>query len=234
MTLTVPEATRRAGFARLAHFTPSRNLDDIIRDEMIRSSKDLADNAPESFSPTDRERFDGHPDKLCCSFEFPNGYYLAEARKKPEYTNHPDWVCLLLDPELVFREGTLFSPCNAARGSGAYLASGGEALMACFSPTSGEWARGEQHHPRAPTDLQAEVLIPAPVELSHLRAIVVPSDDNARLEHGRLRLLGLDPSRYPWMVAPLFFARDGLSTAIRYGREIEERAWTPEPGEQQL
>ncbi len=235
MTIHIREALRQIGITRLAHFTPSKNLNGIVRDGMIRSSKDLAKNAPDYFSPTDRQRFDGHPDKLCCSFEFPNTYYLARARTGAEYVNYPDWVCLLLDPELSLRPGTLFSPCNAATGRGAYLEAGGDALLACFAPNSpatpsspaGGWARGVNHHPRAATDIQSEALIPAPVELSHLRAIVVVSEESAKLEFGRLKLVGLEPSLLNWVVAPMFFSRSRLPLAIRYGSEIEEREWDP-------
>lgn len=104
--IAVSQALDQLGVTRLAHFTPSKNLPHILRDGMIRSSKDLAENAPEYFSPTDRERFDQHPDKVCCSFQYPNGYYLAKARGKTEFSNYPDWVCLLLDIQLAERPGT--------------------------------------------------------------------------------------------------------------------------------
>lgn len=186
---SVRDAISVVGVTRLAHFTPSKNLPHIISDQMIRSSKDLADNAPEYFDPTDRLRFDQRPDKLCCSMQFPNGYYLAQARSKPEFTNFPDWACLLLDVALLERPGTLFSPCNAATVSGAYLKPGGDALLACYAPVSkpGNWTRGASHQKGAPTDVQAEVLVPAPVELSHLEAIVVPTEEAVENELGRLR-----------------------------------------------
>lgn len=195
---------------------------------MLRSSKDLADNAPEYFSPTDIARFDQYPDKLCCSLEFPNGYYLAVARTKNQFKNYPDWVCLLLDVQLLARPGTLFSPCNAATGRGAYLSAGPDALLSCYASPSqpGGWSRGRSHHPSAPTDLQAEVLVPGPVELSHLGGIVTPSVSAAENEFHRLKLLRLDPGPFRWIVAPVFFDRDRLSSRLRWGGEIEEATWT--------
>lgn len=195
---------------------------------MLRSSKDLAANAPEYFTPTDLERFDRHPDKLSCSFEFPNGYYLAKAKQKVKFANFPDWVCLLLDRELVERDGTLFCPCNAATGSGVHASPSATALLACFNKVSvpNGWTRGANHHPGAATDLQAEVLVPGPVELSYLVAIVVPSVAAAINEFGRLALLGLSPQTHKWSVAPKFFDRDALSSAIRFGGTINESEWT--------
>jgi hypothetical protein len=226
-TITVSEALDRLGVTRLAHFTPSKNLPHILHDGMIRSSKDLADNAPEYFSPTDRERFDRQPDKVCCSFQYPNGYYLAKARVKPEFLNYPDWICLLLDIRLAERPGTLFSVCNAAKGSGAYLKPGGEAVLACFAPTVFEWIRGKQHHPQAPTHLQAEVLVPGPIELSHLHGIVVPSAEAATNEYGRLGTLGVNRDGLRWITAPVFFNRITLSSRLRFGGPIEEQDWPP-------
>jgi hypothetical protein len=227
---SVVDAAKAIGLTRLAHFTPSKNLPHIVRDGMIRSSKDLADNAPEYFAPTDRGRFDQHPDKICCSLQFPNGYYLAVARTKEQFSNYPDWVCLLLDIALLSRPGTLFSPCNAAKGSGAYLRGGADALAACYAEQSepGGFRRGRVHHRLAPTDLQTEALIPGPIALSHLRAIVVPSESLAENELNRLRLLGLDPAPLRWVLAPLFFERDRLASRLRFGGEIEETPWTEE------
>ncbi len=225
--LTVSQALRQVGVTRLAHFTPSKNLVHILRDDAIRSSKDLAENAPEYFSPTDRQRFDQHPDKVCCSFEFPNGYYLAKAQGKTEFLNYPDWLCLLLDIKLVERPGTLFSGCNAAKGSGAYLQAGGQAVLACYAPKVGPWSRRQSHHPLATTDLQAEVLVPGPIDLSHLHGIVVASAEAAANEYGRLETLGVNRNGLRWIVAPVFFNRDLLSSRLRFGGRIEERDWSP-------
>lgn len=164
---------------------------------------------------------------MCCSLEFPNGYYLAQARLKRSFQNFPDWVCLLLDSTLLLRGRVLFAPCNAAKGRGAYLASGGDALLGCYSNASrpGGWTRGLAHHPRAPRDLQAEALVPGPIELSHLLAIVVPSDAAAANEVGRLKLVAADLDGVSWIVAPTFFRRDELSRRLRFGGEIEEKPW---------
>lgn len=225
---SIEKALKQVRLTRLAHFTPAKNLPHIVSQGFIRSSKDLADNAPEFFDPTDRERFDAHPDHVCCSLEFPNGYYLAKARAKPGFQNFPDWVCLLLDVSLIQRTGVLFSPCNAATGSGIYLATGGEALLACYSTPSvpGGWSRGAAHHPGASTDLQAEALVPGPIALSHLVGIVVPSDAAATNELARLKLLGADTEGLSWVVAPTFFRRNELSNRLRFGgSKIEERPW---------
>jgi hypothetical protein len=215
---------------RLAHFTPARNLPHILEDGMIRSSKDLADNAPESFSPTDRARYDAHPGHVCCSFEYPNVYYLRQARQKPEYANYPDWVCLLLDRKIIERDDTLFSGCNAARAGGAHLQPGGDALAGLWDNPSRPqgWSRGNRHHPAVPTDIQSEALVPGPILLSDVHAIVVEDAATAADLYGTLARWGRGPERLRWKVAPAFFDVNGLVGKLRNGGTIEERDWTPE------
>jgi hypothetical protein len=229
ISVTVAEALDRLKLTRLAHFTPSRNLWHIMAQGEIRSSKDLADNSPEAFSPTDHERFDQQPNKVCCSFEYPNGYYLYQAVRGDQYANYPGWVCLLLDPDLVLRPGTLFSPCNAARDRGKHLRAGGQGLLDCYASPSkvGAWPRSATHHPRAATDLQAEALVPGPIDLSHLRGIVVRAEDEALELYGVLMNAGFGPDRFSWIVSADFFDRDLLSWRLRSGQLIRETPWVP-------
>jgi hypothetical protein len=225
---TVAQVLEHLGISRLAHFTPAKNLWHIMQDGQVRSSKDLADNAPEYFSPTDHERFDSHPEMVCCSLEYPNAYYLAQARLKAKYVNYPDWVCLLLDRFLLLRPGVLFSGCNASRGGGVYLSPGGQALLDCYADPSipAGYPRGADHHSRTPTDLQAEAQIPGPIDLSYLHGIVVSTEGDALDLFGVLSRGSFAPERFEWIIAPGFFNRLALR-GLRDGRVIMERVWHP-------
>ena len=218
-------------FTRLVHFTPARNLSHILRDGQLRSSKDLADNAADQFSPTDHARFDAHHNHLCCSFEYPNAYYRQLAGEKSEYVNYPNWVHFTLDRDLVGRPDTLFSGCNAAKGHGYYLKPGTRALLDCWAnPSIPEgWIRRGTHHPGVPTDLQAEVLIPGPVSLSAVTGIIVASEAVARELYGMLRRVHLDPDQLEWRVAPVIYNKDSLRSHIHLGRTPTETVWTPGP-----
>lgn len=230
MITAVAQEVALLGVTRAAHFTPSKNLFHIIQDAQIRSSKDLADLAPEYFDPTDLERYDHRPDMTCVSFTYPNGFYLAKARAKQQFASFPDWVCLMLNTSLLSRPGVLFSPCNAGKGHGAYLEPGVTGLRACFaSPTVLGYQRKPHHHPGAATDQQAEALIPGPIPLSDVLSIVVPSAEAASEEYARLDVGGLHPGRLNWVVSPLMFDRNRLSTAIQYGQQIEETTWSLPP-----
>lgn len=139
--VTVAQALQALGLTRLTHFTPAMNLYHIVEDGQIVSSQELAEHAADYFSPTDRERFDEHPEMVCCNFEYPNGYYLAKARQKAPFTNYPDWVCLLLDPVLLTKPGALFCVGNAAKARGRNARAGGQSLLDCFAPVS-PWTPG--------------------------------------------------------------------------------------------
>ncbi|WP_437774110.1 DarT ssDNA thymidine ADP-ribosyltransferase family protein [Arthrobacter sp. KNU40] len=123
--MSVVEALEQVPATRLIHFAPATNVTGIFTDNAIRTSQDLVENAPQQFSPTDELRLDARNNHVCCSFEYPNAYYQAIARDKSAFRNYPDWVAFVLDLDLVLRPGTLFSPCNAAKGGGAFLTQGG-------------------------------------------------------------------------------------------------------------
>jgi hypothetical protein len=216
-------------FTRLIHFTPARNLSHILRDGQLRSSKDLADNVPTVFSPTDLERYDGHPDHLCCSFEYPNAFYRHVAQRKGQFINYPDWIHVILDRDLVLRPGALFSGSNAATGGGSYLRAGADALRDLWASASVPRGliRRATHLPAAPSDLQAEVLVPGPVPLSAVLGIIVASESVAREQYGILRRVHMNPDQLAWKVAPVLYNKQELTTHIHLGRTPIETPWIP-------
>jgi hypothetical protein len=100
--------------------------------------------------------------------------------------------------------------------------------MACYAPVSqpGNWTRGASHQKGAPTDVQAEALVPAPVEFSHVEAIVVPTAAAAANEVGRLDQLGVSSAGITWLVSAVFFDRNALSSRIRFGGLLDEVIWS--------
>jgi len=107
---------------------------------------------------------------ISASIEYPNNYLLSQFAAR-----HPraDWVALILDARVMATSGVKFSATNAASG-GASPASGLAGLLDLYAgwiPASRK-RRSPNHLPAAPTDIQAEVLIPSMVEFSHVTAIV--------------------------------------------------------------
>jgi hypothetical protein len=224
---TVAEKIADLRLTRVVHFTPAKTLHHIIADGQITSNKVLAEYAPEYFDPTDPYRFDDHPDMTCVTFTYPNPFYFDIARKLPKFRRFPDWVCLLIKADVLTRDGVLFCKCNAAKGGGAYLKAGAEGLEECFADEALGYQRGPTHHPLASTDLQAEALVPGPISLSDITAIVTPTDEAAGNGHARLRAGDLDPAQFTWLVSAKMFSKWPLTNAIQSGQSVLETLWTP-------
>lgn len=226
-TVSVADKIAELGLTRVVHFTPAKTLHHIVTDGQIVSNKVLAEYAPEYFDATDPYRFDDHPDMTCVTFTYPNPFYFETARQLPKFRRFPDWVCLLIKVDVLTREGVLFSPVNAATGRGTYLRPGGDGLAGCFAPTVLGRSRGPAHHPLAPTDLQAEALVPGPIPLSDITAIVTPTDAAAANGQARLRAGDLDPGQFDWIVSAKMFTKLPLRDSLQAGEAVAETLWTP-------
>lgn len=215
---------------RLAHFTPARNLPHIVRDGLLRSVADLAQDVRAYYSATDLQRLDGRRDRVCCSLQYPNGFYFTIAKGKAVSLNYPDWVCLLLDKMVAAATDTLFCHRNAASASGI-CQPGVAGLRACYAnPVVGQqvYTRGPAHDPGSPTDVQAEVLVVAPVPLSAIHAIVFPSKAAAEEEYGRLDRFGLVlPGSVKYVISPGMFDKWMITKAVQTSQYFSETPWAP-------
>lgn len=218
--------------ARLTHFTPALNLPSIFADRQLRSVKDLSEDVRACYRATDLQRLDRYPDRVCCSLQYPNGYYFDIARRKTDVVNYPDWVCLLLDKIVAAADGTLFCPRNAAA-AGGRAEPGVASLNACYAlSVRGQGGqirtRGPRHDPGSPTDVQAEVLVTAPVPLPAIHAIVFPSEAAAVEEYGRLDRFGLlPPDGMGWVISPGMFDKWTITAAVQSSCYFPETTWSP-------
>ncbi|MCB2262616.1 MAG: DUF4433 domain-containing protein [Candidatus Thiosymbion ectosymbiont of Robbea hypermnestra] len=214
------ESTGR-GITRLCHFTQSRNLAHILGDCKGIFSRNRLTAMGLPHNPTDSDRYDGHGHFVCCSIQYPNPYYFATARGRDHLFK--DWVVILIKPEYLWAEGTKFCPLNAATSSGAYIGEGYEAFASLFtvSPPGTRFPRSERHLDCAPTDTQAEVLIPDPISLDSMIAIAVESKEQAAREICRAELQGIAIDQRI-IIAPDFYNRTRLSKMIRQGSRINE------------
>ncbi|MBY8882721.1 DarT ssDNA thymidine ADP-ribosyltransferase family protein [Actinacidiphila acidipaludis] len=219
---------QQRGITRLCHFTKAVGLGHILATGELRGAAVLRESA-EGFRPTDELRLDGYLNHINCSIEYPNAWYLDRARAKEQY--FMEWVVLALDPRLLDLPGTGFCPYNAARGGGAGVAKGLAAFEAMFAPeVTGNFVRRRAlaHPAWAPTDDQAEVLVPGPVSATAITAVIVESKEQAELERYRLtELLGSGAFSPPMVVAPELFDKRQLSTLVRAGRRPAEDPVNP-------
>ena len=207
---------------RLCHFTPSRNLAHILGGaEGILASRHLGEDEAAIYNPTDRSRLDGYPDHVCCSIQYPNAWYFTKARLGEGLFR--DWVVILIDARYLWESGTKFCPRNAAAAHGRLVGEGIAAFEGLFADKVAgvdTYRRGPSRRAYAPTDEQAEVLIPDRVAVRDILGIVLRSEEDGARELSRLRLQGLQA---PVMcVVPEFFDPPRLSGMIRAGREPAE------------
>jgi hypothetical protein len=230
--LEVDAALAALPLARLTHFTPALNLPSILADRQLRSVTDLSEDVRACYRATDLQRLDGYRDKVCCSLQYPNGFYFEIARRNADVVNYPDWVCLLLDKSIAAVDGTLFCSRNAAAAAGTRVR-GAAGLRACYAQSvvgqnGRTFTRGPHHDPRSPTDVQAEALVTAPVPLSAIHAIVFPTEAAAREEYGRLDRLGtLPPAGMRWVISSGMFQKWMIANAVQSGHYFPEITWSP-------
>jgi hypothetical protein len=223
----IEEDVRRRGITRLCHFTKSSNLTHIIGAGEIRSVTQL-EREVEGFRPTDTQRRDGHPDRICCTIEYPNTWYLDKVRG--EDPNFLDWVILTIDPWPLWHDQTKFSPSNAARAKGAVIRPGLAGYQAMFAPVvhgQREFRRLPSHPPWWPTDDQAEVLVAAPIPCSSIRSVIVRDHGQAVREVARASHNRQVSKLPPIAVAPTLFDKGRLSSSVRRGHHPPEFAANP-------
>jgi len=188
-----------------------------------RQTLDL--EASRDVNPTDAYRIDGHKDKICCSIEYPNSFYLDIVTKKELI--FLDWVILFINPVVLWTSGTLFCPRNAAAESGSLISDGWPGYQSMFAPhvsgTGGKvFARKESHLACSPTDMQAEVLVPGPIPIDALMGMAMRSDKQVQTERARWDTLGLAIPAIPTVVAPDLFNKISLRDHIWAGRRPPE------------
>ena len=221
MTKIVPSIRREAedrGITRLCHFTPSRNLAHVASDPRgLLASRHLEADEKAVFNPTDVERFDGHPDHLCCSIQYPNTWYFRTARGKERLFR--DWVVVFIKSHHLWRIGTKFCPRNAAAGYGSSVGEGSAAFRGLFAQSvegNRTYTRGQHRPAFLPTDDQAEVLVPDVIRHDDVIGVAVRDQAQAKREIARLEILDGKVPRI--FVVPEFYCPGRLSSLLRAGR----------------
>ncbi|MCK9595108.1 MAG: DUF4433 domain-containing protein [Candidatus Omnitrophica bacterium] len=216
----------KKGISRLCHFTSSRNLGFILKGEKgILATRHLEEDERALFIPTDLKRLDGHKNHICCSIEYPNPWFFSSARSKEALFK--DWVVLLIKPDYLWEEKTLFCPCNAAASYGNRIKSGITGFLDLFqaevSGSQGKrYTRTSTHLLCCPTDNQAEVLVLDCIQLSDIFGVIVRDRTQAKNEILRLKMSNID--QIPDIFVSLkMFDKYGLSEAISSGVKPTEK-----------
>jgi hypothetical protein len=224
------------GVTRLCHLTPLRNLVHLATDGRgLMSLRQLAETAGD-FNQQDLVRLDNHPDHLCCSIEYPNGWYLKQRKMKatPIERLFPDWVCLAIEPSHLSRKSTRVCVRNAAAEGGRLLVDvSPEAFEALYSsPIRGAGGRFYARQPTrlraCPTDDQAEVLVHRLIPMSDIATVIVKSESDAKRFYAALTQLGAKIEDLAWAIAPVLFTSRQLSNSVARGVRPDETPWRPQ------
>lgn len=230
MSTDVQQEVERLGISRLCHFTPLRNLVHITTGEGLLSTQILNERERKEFTQQDLARWDGHPDHISCSIEYPNAWYYR--RKLDDDDVFRTWVVLTIHPSHLGNDETLFCHRNASAAYGTYIRTGIEGLRGLYeTPVVGAgnrtYERTPNHLAQCPTDNQAEVLVPRFIPIEDVLTVAVPTDEQAAFVYTGLEQIGGAPERFSFTVVPEFFAPWSLKHAISGGMRPAERLWTP-------
>jgi hypothetical protein len=220
----------RRGITRLCHFTPSRNLGQILSGTFgVLATANLEKDERHIFTPTDLQRLDRHKDHICCSIEYPNAWYFDKARAKEILFR--DWVILFIDRKYLWGDGTRFCPRNAAAAFGREVRTGHLAFESLFAPrVKGAYNKDYIRTALTPdycvTDEQAEVLIPDMIALEDILGVAVHSVEQARNELVRLLYLQIPDARARGLrivIAPDLYDKYKLSRMLKVGQRPDEK-----------
>ena len=196
---------RACHFTRLESWAGIREVGGLVPvSELHRDGPPVAAN--------DAERLDHHTFHNCLTLEYPNVFVLTDYMSR----FGGDWIILSFAPEVVAVEGARFSPVNAATRGGARVEAGLKGFSSMFADhNESEWGvRQATHRSSAPTDNQAEALVPGLVSIAQLREVIVQKKPVAEelLRHDRFDdLHGVKLSVVPAMFDKklAFWVRDG-------------------------
>lgn len=230
MNEKIKAEVQRRGITRLCHFTPSRNLGQILSGTFgVLATKNLEKDERHIFAPTDLQRLDQHKDHISCSIEYPNAWYFDKARAKEILFR--DWVILFIDRKYLWKDGTRFCPRNAAASFGREVRIGHLAFEGLFAPkVAGAHSKNYTRTALTPdycvTDEQAEVLIPDMIALEDILGLAAHSVEQAKNEIVRLLYLQIPEARVRELrvvVAPDLYDKNKLSSILKLGQRPEEK-----------
>lgn len=182
---------RERGVSRLCHFTKLQSLTHILSSESgILASKSIRSDIK---NVTDKARYDGELDYICCSIEYPNSWFLEKAISDSANHVFKEWVVLYIDIEILKYKDAKYCPCNASKNHGKYINNRIENIDSVFAEqlVTFRYPRTPNMLACCPTDGQAEILIRDCIPRSYVTGIVVGNEDIAKNVYAMLEIFEL-------------------------------------------
>jgi hypothetical protein len=207
------------GVTRLCHITKFQNLTHIVHspDGILASNSIRSDTK----NVIDKARYDGELDYICCSFEYPNSWYLRSAKYEDTNKIFIEWIVLYINLKILNYRNAKFCPGNASKEKGKYISSNIEHIESIFAvsvPTF-SYQRSQMMLSCCPTDGQAEILIKNSIPRDFISGIAVGNDEIAKRIFAMLKT-------YRIKQIPIYIAPDVLtpswSKMVRNGERPSE------------
>ncbi len=161
---SIESFVRARNIKSLVHFTRVDKLQYILREGILNHRKLRELQRP----VLDQYRFDGKPDHVCASVEFPNFQMFYRYAQD----DAADWCVLTICPSILWRQDCLFYPYNAASSELARRPASDFRGLGAFEDLFAEVVQNRGRHPRIPdsfpTSPQAEVLVPSVISVSDI------------------------------------------------------------------
>lgn len=208
------EILRDKGVSRLCHFTKLQKFVHIVSSSNgILSSDSIRSDIKEM---TDKQRYDGELEYICCSIEYPNSWFLKNAMQRNTNPVFREWIVLYIDMDILKQRELKFCPCNAAKDHGRYIFEDVGNLESLFAQkTILGRIRPECMLQCCPTDGQAEILIRKNIPRDFITGVVAANEEIASQVYSILKTIGV--SGISIYVAPDIVTTD-WSAMVRAGR----------------
>lgn len=119
----------------------------------------------------------------------------------------------------------MFCERNAAASNGTLIKEGEYGYRSLFAMTAGGRQRRTTHLECSPTDMQAEVLVPGPIDLTGVIGMVMKSVEQVQTERVRWKTLGIQLPTIPTFVVPALFNKLTLRNHIWSGQRPDEHCY---------
>lgn len=205
---------------RLCHFTKVKCLVQILTSEDGILATDFINSDVKQ--PNDMGRYDNATDYVCCSLQYPNGWYWGKARERDSDKIFKEWCVLTINLNILKNAKFCFCPCNSAINSGKFIRSDSENISSIFDvPNVKIKYRPPNMLDCCPTDDQAELLIYKNIPLQFVNGIIVGDGECANNISAILKTINKD--------LPVFVSPDVCNTnwskLVRNGQIPQEVAY---------
>lgn len=186
------DVLKKHGVTRLCHFTKVQSLAHILlTEDGIISTAKLSDKSKQ----VDKVRADGELEFVCCSVEYPNSWFLENAKSRNESEIFREWAIIYIDIEILKKRDVKVCECNAAKDCGRYICVGDDKNtenLFVKKVNSFKYPRTDMMLSCCPTNSQSEIMIKDGIPREYIKGIAVGDLETANTVYAMKKTLGVE------------------------------------------